>query len=158
MQLQSVYLAHYPESGLTAGTEERKLYAARKDKIWMDNLQEIRQKLKDQTRRYEEIFKNEFVWTILKSCERAREELREINIELAKLQFSAKYQFSVDYIKDGSDILRSSVMPGIWMSGNSWRHRRAAGSGYSGNSFPGGGRAAGTGSEEDHQPGDRAEQ
>ncbi|HIW83906.1 MAG TPA: hypothetical protein H9873_06265 [Candidatus Dorea gallistercoris] len=103
LQLQSVYLAHYPESGLTAGTEERKLYAARKDKIWMDNLQEIRQKLKDQTRRYEEIFKNEFVLTILKSCERAREELREINIELAKLQFSAKYQFSVDYIKDGSE-------------------------------------------------------
>ena len=69
----------------------------------MDNLQEIRQKLKDQTRRYEEIFKNEFVLTILKSCERAREELREINIELVKLQFSAKYQFSVDYIKDGSE-------------------------------------------------------
>ena len=72
----------------------------------MDNLQEIRQKLEDQTRRYEEIFKNEFVLTILKSCERAREELREINIELAKLQFSAKYQFSVDYVKDGSEYMR----------------------------------------------------
>ena len=45
----------------------------------MDNLQEIRQKLKEQTRRYEDIFKNEFVLTILKSCERAREDLRQIN-------------------------------------------------------------------------------
>ena len=44
--------------------------------------------------------------TILKCCERAREELREINIELAKLQFSSKYQFSVDYVKDGSEYMQ----------------------------------------------------
>ena len=106
IKLQSTYQAHYPESGLGVGMENREQYAARRDRIWMDNLQEIRQKLEDQTRRYEEIFKNEFVLTILKSCERAREELREINIELAKLQFSAKYQFSVDYVKDGSEYMR----------------------------------------------------
>ena len=41
----------------------------RRERIWMDNLQEIRQKLAEQTRRYEDIFKNEFVLTILKSCE-----------------------------------------------------------------------------------------
>ena len=69
----------------------------------MDNLQEIRQKLEEQTRRYEDIFKNEFVLTILKSCERAREDLRQINGELAKLNFAAKYQFDVHYVKDGSE-------------------------------------------------------
>ncbi len=103
VKLQSGYQLKYPDSGISVGTENRNLYAARKDRIWMDNLQEIRKKLEDQTRRYEDIFKNEFVLMILKSCERAKEELREINVELAKLNFSAKYQFSVDYIKDGSE-------------------------------------------------------
>lgn len=106
LALQSGYQVRYPDSGMSTGTENRKLYAARKDKIWMDNLQEIRQKLEEQTRRYEDIFKNEFVLMILKSCERAREELREINIELAKLNFSAKYQFAVDYVKDGSEYMQ----------------------------------------------------
>ena len=69
----------------------------------MDNLQEIRRKLEEQTRRYEDIFKNEFVLTILKSCERARDDLRQINGELAKLDFAAKYQFDVHYVKDGSE-------------------------------------------------------
>ena len=66
-------------------------------------MQEIRQKLAEQTRRYEDIFKNEFVLTILKSCERAKEDLRQINGELDKLDFAAKYQFDVNYVKDGSE-------------------------------------------------------
>lgn len=103
LKLQSVYLAGHPDSGLSVGIEQREAYAARRDRIWMDDLQEIRRKLEEQTRRYEEIFKNEFVLTILKACERAREDLRAINIELAKLKFSARYQFDVDYVKDGSD-------------------------------------------------------
>lgn len=106
LTLQSGYQVKYPDSGMSVGTENRKLYAARKDRIWMDNLQEIRQKLEAQTRRYEDIFKNEFVLMILKSCERAKEELREINLELAKLNFSAQYQFAVDYVKDGSEYMQ----------------------------------------------------
>ncbi len=97
------YARRYPDAGIDLACENRMAYAARKDRIWMDNLQEIRQKLDDQTKRYEEIFKNEFVLMILKSCERAREELRDINLELAKLQFSAKYQFSVDYQKGDTE-------------------------------------------------------
>ena len=41
--------------------------------------------------------------TILKSCQRAREDLRQINGELAKLDFAAKYQFDVHYVRDGSE-------------------------------------------------------
>ena len=59
--LQAAYNGRYPDSGLPVGEEGRELYAARKDRIWMDNLQEIRQELEAQTRRYEDIFKNEFV-------------------------------------------------------------------------------------------------
>ena len=106
IRLQSGYQARYPDSGASAGIEDRKWYAARKDRIWMDDLQATRKKLDEQTHRYEEIFKNEFVLTILKSCERAKDELREINIELAKLNFSSTYQFAVDYVKDGSEYMQ----------------------------------------------------
>ena len=78
-------------------------YQARKNRIWMDDRQEIQAKLKEQTRRYEEIFKNEFVLTVLKSCEAARDDLKLINAELARLKFKAKYEFDVKYVKDGSD-------------------------------------------------------
>lgn len=101
--LQSAYNSKHPGSQLPIGTSERKGYAERKDKVWMDNLQEIRQKLDEQTRRYEDIFKNEFVLTILKSCEKAQEDLKLINGELAKLKFSAKYEFDVKYVKDASE-------------------------------------------------------
>lgn len=78
-------------------------YQARRTRIWMDDRQEIQAKLKEQTRRYEEIFKKEFVLTVLKSCESARDELILINAELARLKFKAKYEFNVEYVKDGSD-------------------------------------------------------
>ncbi|MBO6157873.1 MAG: hypothetical protein J6P72_01270 [Firmicutes bacterium] len=101
--LQAQYKSKHPASELPVGDEGRNFYAQRHDKIWMDDLEEIRSKLRSQTRRYEEIFKNEFVLTILKSCEKAREDLRGINRELARLQFAARYQFDVHYLKDGSD-------------------------------------------------------
>ena len=101
--LQVAYNTHYSGGELTVGTEGRELYAARKDRIWMDNLQEIRQELDAQTKRYEDIFKNEFVLNIRKYCEKARDDLKQINGELVKLNFSAKYQFDVHYVKDGTE-------------------------------------------------------
>lgn len=103
MQKQAEYNVRHSENMLPRGTEGREQYAARRERIWMDNLQEIRQKLEEQTRRYEDIFKNEFVLTILKSCERARDDLRQINGELAKLNFASKYQFDVHFVRDGSE-------------------------------------------------------
>ena len=78
-------------------------YQTRKARIWMDDRQEIQSKLKEQTKHYEEIFKNEFVLTVLKSCETARDDLKLINAELARLKFKSKYEFDVKYVKDGSD-------------------------------------------------------
>lgn len=91
------------ENRLPAGEDRRAVYETRKAKIWMDDLQEIKEKLGEQTRRYEEIFKNEFVLTVLKSCESARTDLKLINAELSRLKFKAKYEFEVEYLKDGSD-------------------------------------------------------
>lgn len=91
------------ENRLPAGEDRRAAYETRRTKIWMDDLQEIQEKLKEQTRRYEEIFKNEFVLTVLKSCESARDDLKLINAELSRLKFKSKYEFEVEYVKDGSD-------------------------------------------------------
>ncbi|MCM1398313.1 MAG: hypothetical protein NC225_02395 [Clostridium sp.] len=79
------------------------VYQTRRNRIWMDDSQEIQAELKEQTRRYEQIFKNEFVLTVLKSCEAAKGDLKLINAELARLMFKAKYEFDVKYVKDGSD-------------------------------------------------------
>lgn len=78
-------------------------YQGRRSRIWMDDREEIQAKLKDQTKRYEEIFKNEFVLTVLKSCESARDDLKLINAELARLEFKSNYAFQVKYVRDGSD-------------------------------------------------------
>lgn len=78
-------------------------YQARKSRIWMDDREEIQAKLKEQTRHYEGIFKNEFALTVLKSCETARDDLKLINAELSRLEFKSKYEFEVKYVKDGSE-------------------------------------------------------
>lgn len=101
---QSAYNARRnAESWLPTGDDQRFAYEARKTQIWMDDLQEIKDKLREQTRRYEEIFKNEFVLTVLKSCESAKDDLKLINAELSRLKFKSKYEFEVKYVKDGSD-------------------------------------------------------
>ncbi|PRR78414.1 SbcC/MukB-like Walker B domain-containing protein [Clostridium luticellarii] len=101
---QSAYNARRnAESWLPTGDDQRFAYGTRKTQIWMDDLQEIKEKLREQTRRYEEIFKNEFVLTVLKSCESAKDDLKLINAELSRLKFKSKYEFEVKYVKDGSD-------------------------------------------------------
>ena len=101
--LQSGYNVKHSDSPMPVGETDRDVYAKRKDRIWMDDLQEIREKLDAQTKRYEDIFKNEFVLTILKTCDNAQDDLKQINAELAKLNFSTRYQFDVHYVKDGSE-------------------------------------------------------
>lgn len=104
--MQANYNAKHPDSAMPIGETGREVYAKRKDRIWMDDLQEIREKLDAQTKRYEDIFKNEFVLTIMKACDNALDDLKQINAELAKLNFSTKYQFDVHYVKDGSEFAK----------------------------------------------------
>lgn len=102
-QKQAEYNIRYPGQELPGGTKGREIYASRRERIWMDDLQEIRQKLDAQTKLYEEIFKNEFVLTILKSCEKAKDDLKQINGELFKLHFASRYQFDIHFVHDGSE-------------------------------------------------------
>lgn len=101
---QSTYNAlRNVESRLSTEEDNRPVFESRKTQIWMDDLQEIQEKLKEQTKRYEEIFKNEFVLTVLKACESAKDDLKLINAELSRLKFKSKYEFEVKYINDGTD-------------------------------------------------------
>lgn len=90
------------DNQLEIGEDQYAAYEQRKNQIWIDDYQEIISKLAVQTKRYEEIFKNEFVLTVLKSCDSAKDDLKLINAELSSLRFTSKYEFEVKSVKDGS--------------------------------------------------------
>lgn len=101
--LQAAYKTRHSDNSFNVGTDWIKDYVKRRDKIIIDDYEEISKKLAEQTLIYENIFKNEIILTILKNCQNARNELHKINAKLNKLNFSAKYRFDVQYVKDGSD-------------------------------------------------------
>ncbi len=88
---------------LPIGLEHEAAYQSRRGRIWIDDLQGIQQKLKEQTITYERIFKREFVLNIYETAKEARNDISDINKELRKLQFSTKYQFEVKMLSDNSD-------------------------------------------------------
>lgn len=88
---------------LPAGLECESSYQKRRGKIWIDDLQGIQQKLREQTLTYERIFKREFVLNIYETARDARSDISDINKELRKLQFSTRYQFDVKMLGDNSD-------------------------------------------------------
>lgn len=101
--LQVAYKTRHSDNSFNVGTGWIKDYVKRRDKIKIDDYEEISKKLAEQTLIYENIFKNEIILTILKNCQNARNELHKINAKLNKLNFSAKYRFDMQYVKDGSD-------------------------------------------------------
>ena len=88
---------------LSVGLQYESVYQKRRGKIWIDDLQGIQQKLREQTVQYERIFKREFVLNIYETAKDARSDISDINKELRKLQFSTKYQFDVKMLDDNSD-------------------------------------------------------
>ena len=94
------------EERLPIGLEYEKSYHQRRGKIWIDDLQNLQQKLKEQTMRYESIFKREFVLNIYETARAARKDIAQINKELRKLKFATCYQFDVKFLNDNSDYAR----------------------------------------------------
>ncbi|MEE0264020.1 MAG: SbcC/MukB-like Walker B domain-containing protein, partial [Acutalibacteraceae bacterium] len=88
---------------LPIGLEYEAVYQKRRDKIWIDDLQGIQEKLKEQTATYERIFKREFVLKIYDTAKQARQDISDINKELRKLEFSTRYQFDVKMLSNNSD-------------------------------------------------------
>lgn len=91
------------EEQLPEGLEYEAYYLARKNKIWVDDLQEIHAKMAEQTRKYESIFKNEFVLSLYQTALSAKDDIAGINKELRKLKFATRYQFQVNLLDDKSD-------------------------------------------------------
>lgn len=88
---------------LPIGLDCEAAYQGRRGKIWIDDLQGIQKKLKEQTITYERIFKREFVLNIYNTAKNAKNDISDINKELRKLQFSTRYQFDVKLLNDNSD-------------------------------------------------------
>lgn len=104
---QSVYnTGKRPEETLPVGLEHEAIYRRRKNRLQVDNFEDIKAKLASQTRKYESIFKNEFVLKIKTNIEDAQNDIKEINRQLKKLQFSTTYQFYVKNVTGTSDYAR----------------------------------------------------
>ena len=103
INMQGEYNGKRPGSKLTPGTDSRGIYEQRKNTIWIDDMQDIQNRLSEQTKKYEDIFKNEFVLTVLRSCNKALDDIKLINDELGRLKFNSVYEFDVRTLKDGSD-------------------------------------------------------
>ncbi len=101
---QSVYNAgKRPEESLPIGIEHEHVYRKRKNRLQIDDFEGIKAKLVVQTQKYEGIFKNEFVLKIKTNIEEAQADIKDINRQLRKLQFTTTYQFDVKEITGTSD-------------------------------------------------------
>lgn len=104
---QSVYnTGKRPEELLPVGMEHESVYRKRKNRLQVDNFEGIRAKLDAQTKKYEGIFKNEFVLKIKTNIEEALADIKEINRQLKKLRFTTTYQFDVKNVTGTSDYAR----------------------------------------------------
>jgi uncharacterized protein YPO0396 len=91
------------EERLPEGPQHEATFRARKTQIWIDDLQSVEATMREQTRKYEAIFKNEFVLSIYETVLSAKDDIAGINKELRKLKFSTRYQFDVNLLDDKSD-------------------------------------------------------
>lgn len=91
------------EDRLPFGIDNEGKYIARRNQIWIDNKEEVQNKLREQTSNYERIFKNEFVLNVYNNACSAKQDLLDINKELRKLNFESKYAFKVEFLQDSSD-------------------------------------------------------
>lgn len=104
---QSVYnTGKHQEEILPIGLEYEAIYRKRKNRLQVDNFEDIKAKLAAQTKKYENIFKNEFVLKIKTNIEDAQNDIKEINRQLKKLQFTTTYQFDVKNVTGTSDYAR----------------------------------------------------
>lgn len=91
---------------LPIGTEQCGMYTERKNRIWMDDLQNVKEKLAAQKDKYESDFRTEFVLRVYTACIDSQREITRMNHKLARLNFKEKYQFEVVFRNDGSDFAR----------------------------------------------------
>ncbi|MBR0172167.1 MAG: AAA family ATPase [Lachnospiraceae bacterium] len=91
---------------LPEGLEHEAAYQARRGKIWIDDLQSVQERLREQTVKYQKIFKHEFVLNIYETAKEARQQIGEINRELRKLGFSTRYQFDVKLLDNTGDFAK----------------------------------------------------
>ena len=95
-----------PDEYLPIGVDHEAEYQKRKTRIQVEDLDKLQIKMKEQTRKYEQIFKNDFCTKVYQTARDALTDTKNINKELRNLAFSTKYQFEIDMVKDGSDFAK----------------------------------------------------
>ncbi len=108
LTLQATYAQNHPEISAPRGTDKCGFYVRRREHIRIDDREVIVAELEERKRRYENLFKNEFVLRILESCEDVSGQLKkDINRELSDAGFQSnlgvRYEFDVKYEKEDSD-------------------------------------------------------
>lgn len=91
---------------LPIGLDKCQQYRARREKIWMGDLQDVKAKIAAQKEKYESDFRTEFVLRIYTACVDAMREITKMNHKLAKLNFKEKYQFEILLRDDGTDFAK----------------------------------------------------
>lgn len=101
---QSVYnVGKRPDEMIPVGLEYESEYRKRRNRLQVESFEDIKNKLAEQTKKYENIFKNEFVLKIKTNIEEAQSDIKDINRQLKKLGFTTTYQFDVKNVADSSD-------------------------------------------------------
>lgn len=101
---QSVYnVGKRPDEMIPVGLEYESEYRKRRNRLQVESFEDIKNKLAEQTKKYENIFKNEFVLKIKTNIEEAQSDIKDINRQLKKLSFTTTYQFDVKNVADSSD-------------------------------------------------------
>lgn len=78
-------------------------YMERLNFIKMSDIEKAKNEISKEQERLSEIFQNEFLGAIYNNTESARTSLKKINRSLMKMKFNTQYQFTSEYLNDGSD-------------------------------------------------------
>lgn len=79
------------------------VFIERLNLLEIDKIQEAKRKADEEQKNLNGIFKEQFVSEIYNKILSAQKKLRTINKELAKMSFNTEYQFTQEYLRDGSD-------------------------------------------------------
>lgn len=102
----SLALSMNNNSGLPVGdvsSEAESAYRKHFNKIKMDDIVEVNEKMAKEREEYESIFKKEFVLTIYRNCIGAKEDTEDINTSLKKLKYSTLYKFKILLLNENKD-------------------------------------------------------
>ena len=78
-------------------------YMERLNLIRLSDIERAKKEISSEQGKLSEIFRNEFLGAIYNNTESAKNALSKMNRSLMKMKFNTRYQFTAEYLSDGSD-------------------------------------------------------